>query len=241
MIFTLILKIKMLKISTFNIQNDFKKYNISKAKAIKDYVLDNEIDVLGLQELYSKCNVDLEREFKDSNYNLFGKYRFFLKRLLNRFNEKTAILTNSEVINSETYHLPSFPSLIKRIVTRTIILYKGKKISIYNTHLDYKNDKIKEKQLKVLSKLVGKDKNLIILMGDFNLKNNKKIFNDFVVEMKKNNIYRVEFGEKTFKNSKYNREIDHIFLSKEFKLREKSVIKNLTISDHYPVMVWVEL
>ena len=213
----------MLRISTFNIQNDYSKYDGSKAKIIKEYVLTNKIDILGLQELYSKCNDDLNLEFLGSEYNLFGKYRFFLKRLLNRFNEKNAILTRNKVVSSFTYHLPYFPSLLKRIVTKTVVLYNDQKISIYNTHLDYKSDKLKKRQLKKITKLIEKDNNLIVLMGDFNLKNNKKIFNDFVDIMKKNNIYRVELNEKTFKNSKYKREIDHIFLSEQFKLKKANI------------------
>lgn len=230
----------MLKISTFNIQNDFSSYDISKSKLIKKYVLDNEIDILGLQELYSKCNNDLEKLFLDSNYNLFGKYRFFLRRILNRFNEKTAILTNIEVLDCVTYHLPSFPSLLKRIVTKVVIFYKGEKISIYNTHLDYKSDKIKKRQLDRISKLISSDDNLIVLMGDFNLKNNKQLFNDFVKKMEENDVYRVKIDEKTLKTSQYKREIDHIFLSKKLKLKEKRVIKDLTISDHYPILICVE-
>lgn len=231
----------MLRISTFNIQNDFSKYDLSKSETIKKYVLDNKIDILGLQELYSKCSNDLEKLFLGSNYSLFGRYRFFLKHILNRYNEKTAILTKNDVLESKTYHLPFFPSPLKRIVTKTVIFYEGVNISIYNTHLDYKSEKIKEKQLKKLIELISHDDNLIILMGDFNLKNNNPIFNDFESKMKSYGIYRVELDEKTLKGSKYKREIDHIFLSDKFKLRKKEVIKELDISDHYPVLIWVEI
>ena len=84
-----------------------------------------------------------------------------------------------------------------------------------------------------------KEENPIILTGDFNLKNNKKAFNDFVAKMEKLNIYRVPIAEKTFKPSKYKRAIDHIFLSKEFKLLNKRVVKDINTSDHYPVLVEV--
>lgn len=231
----------MLKISTFNIQNDFNNYDISKSEMIKKYVLDNDLDILGLQELFSKCNNDLEKLFLDSDYNLFGKYRFLLKKILNRFNEKNAILTKNWVFDTATYHLPFFPSPLKRIVTKIVISYKNKKISIYNTHLDYKSDKIKKKQLERLVEIISGDSNLIILMGDFNLKNNNPLFNDFIKMMEDKGLLRVELGEKTLKASKYKREIDHIFLSKEFKLLDKKVVKELEISDHYPVKICVEL
>ena len=44
----------MLRISSFNIQNDFSKYNINKSKEIYNYLVQNKINILGLQEVYSK-------------------------------------------------------------------------------------------------------------------------------------------------------------------------------------------
>lgn len=241
MISTLILKTNMLKISTFNIQNNFSKYIKSKSAEIIKYVEDNEIDILGLQEVFPKCSKDLREELKFKRYNMFGRYRFFTKVILDRFNEKVPVITDKKVLSYKTYHLPSFPSPLKRIVTKVVILYEDKMISIYNTHLDYLMDSVKKRELKKLIKLIKKDSNLIILMGDFNLKNNKAIFNDFERLLKEENIYRVELNEKTLKNSKYKREIDHIFLSKEIKLVKKEVIKSIDISDHYPVLVCVEV
>ena len=49
----------MLRISSFNIQNDFSKYNINKSKEIYNYLVQNKINILGLQEVYSKINKDL--------------------------------------------------------------------------------------------------------------------------------------------------------------------------------------
>ncbi len=78
-------------------------------------------------------------------------------------------------------------------------------------------------------------------MGDFNLKNNKEIFNKFCSLLEEKGIKRVNFNDKTWKNSRYHREIDHIFLSNEFKVEYQEIIKDLSISDHYPVMVKVNI
>lgn len=231
----------MLRISSFNIQNDYGNYDEAKAIELAKYLIDSKIDILGVQELYSKCNSDLERIISKNNYSIYGKYRFFLKSLLKRFNEKTAIITGRRVIFNKTYHLPSFPSPLKRIVTKIVVEESGRLVSIYNTHLEHRNEWVKKRQLKKLITLIKNDSNLIILMGDFNLKNNKEIFNDFVDVLKEIGVYRVEFNEKTFKNSRYKREIDHIFLSNEFNLIEKKVIKDLEVSDHYPIMICVKV
>ena len=230
----------MLRISSFNIQNNYRKYNINKTKNIMNYLKDNKIDILGLQEVFYLCDKDICKKI-DDNYNYFGKYRFYSRLLLRHINEMNPIITNKKVIEKKIYHLPFFPSFLKRIVTKVVIEYNGKLISIYNTHLEVRNQKVKERQLKKIYNLISKDKNLIILMGDFNLKNNKEIFNEFEDLLKTKRIYRVEFNHKTLKISKYKREIDHIFLSNEFKLLDKKVIEDLDISDHYPIMVEVSL
>ena len=52
----------MLVISTFNIKNDYYKYNIDKTKDIINYLNKNQIDILNLQEVYKKLDKDLKRE-----------------------------------------------------------------------------------------------------------------------------------------------------------------------------------
>lgn len=228
----------MIRISSFNIKNDYKNYNLNKTKEIYNYLINNNIDILGLQEVYSKLDIDLRKLLKN-NYNYNGNYRFLL--MLNIINEKNPIITKYPILFNKTYHMPHLPSLLNRIVSLNIIKYKNYRISIYNTHLDYKYESVKLRQLKYLYKLIEKDNNLIVLMGDFNLKNNREIFNKFCYLLEKRGIKRVEFNDRTFKESRYHREIDHIFLSNEFKVIKFEIIKNLDISDHYPIMVDIEL
>ena len=122
-------------------------------------------------------------------------------------------------------------------MTKIVIEYNNELISIYNTHLDNRNENVQEKELKRITKILEKDKNKIILTGDFNLKINKGIFISFMKRLSKLNIVRVEIDEKTLKQSNYNRAIDHIFVSKDLKVIDKKVIKDLEISDHYPILI----
>lgn len=221
----------MLTISTFNIQN---KEDKNKIKFIKDYLIDNNIDILNLQEAYPKFMREFQSDLND--YKVTGNYRYLY---FPKINESNPIITNKKVLYSKTYRLPHLPSLLNRIITKTVVVIDNKEISIYNTHLDYRYLSVKKRQLNKILKLIKKDKNPIILTGDFNLKNNKEIFNDFTEKLEKLNIYRVQIDEKTFKPSKYKRAIDHIFLSKDFKLVDKNVIKDIKTSDHYPVLIRV--
>ena len=52
----------MLTISTFNIQN---KEDKNKIKFIKDYLIDNNIDILNLQEAYPKFMREFQSDLND--------------------------------------------------------------------------------------------------------------------------------------------------------------------------------
>jgi len=227
-------------ISTFNIKNDIKDYKRSKEKEILNYLNKNKLDILNLQELYKPLYKDLLKDLKNTKYTINNRFRFRLPLIFNRINESTPIITNKKVVSTKTYWLPHFPSFLKRIITKTEIEDNGEIISIYNTHLDFMFDKVKEKQLKKILNIIKKDKNKIILSGDFNLKNNKEIFNKFVSKLDSIGIKRVELNDKTLKQSKYHRAIDHIFISKDFKVIKKEIIKDLDISDHYPLLIEIK-
>ena len=229
-----------MKISTFNVQNNYRSYKEDKSKDICDYLMNNEIDILGLQEVFSKCDKDLSN-YLSKLYDMVGKYRFLSKILLRRINEKTPIITKYKIISHKTYRLPHFPSLLNRVLTHIIIEYNGREISVYNTHLEYKLLYVKKRQLKRILDIISDDHRPLILMGDFNLKDNNQVFNDFVDDLNNMNIKRINLGEKTLKLSKYSREIDHIFVSDSFHVNSKEVIKDLDISDHYPVLVDIDL
>lgn len=227
----------MLTICTFNIQNDFNDYNISKRDKIINLLKNNHIDIYNLQEVYTKIDKDLTKSLKKISYNIYGAYRFLIP---NRYNERTPIITNKKVLSNRTYHLPFLPSIIKRIITKVEIEDQGRVISVYNTHLNFKYESLKERQLKKVLKILKKDSNPIILTGDFNLKTNKEIFNNFVDELKKMGIDHIDVSDKTLKISKYHRAIDHIFISDTFKLISKKRITDLNTSDHYPVLIEVD-
>lgn len=223
-------------VSSFNIQNNINEYSIDKTKEIVKFLENNNIDILGLQEVFSPCSEDLEKSFPD-NYKMRGNYRFFSRNLLKKYNEKTPIVSKYRIIKHKTYHLPHFPSLLRRVMTKVVLDIDGEEVSIYNTHLDFQYMYARKRELKKILRILRRDTNPILLLGDFNLKNNKQIFIDFEYELNKVGIRRVSFNEKTLKVSQYKREIDHVFLSYEFELISKRVVKDLDISDHYPVIV----
>ena len=227
----------MITICTFNIQNNFKNYNSTKSKQIVKLLKNKNIDVYNLQEVYSKIDKDLKKTIKSLAYTINGTYRFLIPT---RYNEKNPIITNKKVISNRTYHLPFLPSITERIMTKVVIEDNGKLVSIYNTHLEVRKEKVKERQLKRILKILKKDNNPIILTGDFNLKTNNEMFNKFIKELESIGIKHIDIADKTLKISKYHRAIDHIFISEEFKLISKDRITDLEISDHYPVLIQID-
>lgn len=230
-----------MKICTFNIKNNYKEYQKEKAKDIVDFIDNNKIDILCTQELFDTCENDITNYLSKTNYKIYGKYRFKLS-ILKKINESVSIITNQKAISEKTYQLPYLPSLLKRIATKLIIdIDDYGEICIINTHLDFKYNLAKKRQLNKLLKIITNEKRPIIITGDFNLKNNNPIFNDFVDNLEKLGIKRVPVNEKTLKQSKYKRAIDHIFISNNFELKKLEVIKELEISDHYPVLIDIEI
>lgn len=229
----------MITISSFNIQNNAHEYQLHKTEEIIKYLKNYHIDILGIQELFPECKKDLQKQLKKIKYNIYGEYRYHIN-WLPKLKEATPVITNKKVTYNRTYHLPYLPSLLRRIVTKIKIQDEEMgDITIINTHLDHLFDTSKKRQLKRLLKIIDKEKLPIILMGDFNLKINKEIFTEFIKELEKRNIKRIPIFEKTWKSSKYNRAIDHIFISDKFKIADAKVIKNLSMSDHYPVIVTI--
>ena len=185
------------------------------------------------------CCRDLKRNIKPL-YSMKGKYRFILKLLHLTSNEKTPIITKHKIISHKSYRLPFRPSHLRRVLTNIVVDYNGKKISIYNTHLESKLDMVKKEQLDKILEIIKKDNLPKIIMGDFNLKNNNSLFMDFEKKLKKINISRIPILENTFKEANSDRAIDHIFISSEFKINSFEVIKNVDISDHYPIIADID-
>ena len=225
-------------VSTFNIQNDSRSYKKNKTREIYNYLKKNKIDILGLQEVFYSCNDDLE-EFIKKKYYIVGKYRYLLKLFYPIKNERNPIVSKYKIIDNKTYHLPS--SKYNRIITKAVIKYKSNNISIYNTHIEIVDDNIKTKQLDKIYNIISKDNNPIILMGDFNLKNSSKLFKDFISKLNSINIKHIDIDGNTFKASKENEAIDHLFVSNKFKITKKEIYKKLDISDHYPVIIDINI
>ena len=238
----------MMKILSFNVRNRYKIKNYDGIYNNKDtvvllanYIKKNNIDVVCLQEVIESYRDRLTFELKD--YTTYGNPRmgrsFFTKFIdkIKRFNESVNIYTNLDVLKDKNYKLPFVPDILPRVATRIDI--KEKNITIINTHLSAYNKISKNRQLKKLYNLIKKINNPVVLLGDFNMNIKSNIFNDFISKMDSLDIKHMDISGRTFKKSKRDLPIDHVFISKSLKIKniEKIKDKEVSFSDHYPILI----
>lgn len=125
-----------------------------------------------------------------------------------------------------------------RVVLRTILDIDGQDVSVYVTHFGL-NLLEKERMMATLCKLLDQEKNPVILMGDFNSEPDDEVLAP-LYERLCSAAKACDYTEKTFSTYRNEAQIDYIFFSKEFEIKDfKRVDRN--VSDHYPCVANVVL
>ncbi len=222
-----------MKIATFNIQNRYLQENFltdyEYIEKLIEFIKNNKLDILGLQEVVPSIKKELIKEF-----NFYGKGRFLLPTRVNEYNP---VITNYNVISTETIKLPFLRSFLPRIATITTVNSDETLVKVINTHLClYKYHTVKQKELDKIIDIIKNTETPIILMGDFNMKETSDEFKTFLERIKKLDMKLVPNKESTYNNSK----LDYIFVSNAFKINEVDVIDS-KISDHKALVVDLSL
>ncbi len=271
---------EQLKIMTFNIRRKGKEKDESRLwkkrlPLIISLLAKTKPDIIGFQEVTQEQIEDLLKSLPD-NYKYFGIGRGQSWAGLGT-DEATPIFFDSEkliVQKQETFqinktswwnwaHRHDEYGFLPRICTYGLLALKksGKKLHIFNTHLDHEFEKARINQLKkILEKAAIINDNPVFIMGDFNTdlvepikrELNKQKF----INTKKITTYRsgpketyTGWGDETEKL------IDHILVKNNTNLtiKKHSVIKKEEYpstssgrtgfypSDHRPVIVEVSL
>lgn len=257
-----------MKVMTFNLRTDFpldinNRWNKRK-EIVYEVIKNNDIDIIGVQELNNKMFRDLTSEI--SNYNFVGKPRskkFFIER------NDILVSTKHRILDHNTFWLSEEPdkigsavwySVFPRICTTALIeLDDGNIIRVYNTHLDFLLSKAREYGLKKICEYMDKqhesDGYPAILMGDFNASPTSKAIREFsegkyssmkfiTVEKNKKDIYSMSTLSK-FKGNKKGFYIDYIFVTEEFNVINSEIVyynkEGKYPSDHYPIRAELEI
>ncbi len=255
-----------LKICTFNVRNDNLVEGLTEEKIIKTYesLFDlEEIDILATQEMIASTLKVLKENLPD--YHQVGKSRYGNRHMTQKvrplriYNEYATIFTQLPVLKQNTIALPWFPSTLKdlfqgifkyrsitpRVLTEIIIdMEQYGRVRLLNTHLDCHMNTVRKKQLDFLYHYIEQSNLPVILLGDFNSNLKNKLFANFVKKLEKIGIHRLEYNKKTFRKSKKDMAIDHIFLPEMFEVKEFGIIDKKGMeeySDHYPLYVVVKI
>ena len=242
-----------MRLLVFNVQNKYRIENYNGIYKNKDTVVNlasfvkrYNIDVLCLQEVLEIYRDRLINNL--NNYYAYGNPRigdnFFTRNIvkLKKFNESVNIITYLDVILEKTIKLPTLPDFLPRIVTMIEVKNNSQIITILNTHLSAYNKISKKRQLKYLLKIIKDIKTPVILTGDFNMNIKSEILNGFIGDLEILGINHLDIKGRTFKKSKRNLPIDHIFISNSLKVKSLEVIKDkdMLFSDHYPILLEIK-
>lgn len=233
-----------IKIGSFNLRNHYWDKNWDGndfPEQLANFIKINNIALLGTQELVKKYSYKLQKEL-GKPYTISGKYRYGKIPFIDQFNESNAIITNNKIINTETKHLATIPfidhlSPIPRIMTSV----ETPEHFMINTHIEFLNKTSQKHQLKLLYNYIKENKEKSpIITGDFNMDTTKDYFIEFIKELQKLGINYVENSIPTSPTKE--QVLDHIFISKNYKIQNVEVIRNKPInqiSDHHPIIVKV--
>lgn len=255
-----------LKLGTLNCQNnlDNRLDRNSNSSILANHILEEDYNVLGTQEL----TINFTNKLMDNlnGYNIYGSYQYgkgiigTKLPLIKEYNQSNQIITNMEVIHTNTCIMPWIPrnisdiikgikkkSITKRLITNIDILYNDNHIFVFNTHLDYYIKSVQKSQLKYILRKIKRYRKYgdVVLMGDFNLALDNDLFEWFIGELANINIKRVPVDEKT-NHKKYSAKsaIDHIFIPSDWNIINCGTISPCDlndITDHKAVYVEVDI
>lgn len=237
-----------MKVMTFNLRHIIKEDLLGlwrkRYKRIVSFILKENPDIIGVQELTNKGKRYLKRNLKE--YKIVGKKRHSII-FTNEYN-CLLIKKNIKINGHKTYSLSdkinrlgrkSKADKFPRICTIAHLEKNNTKFLIANTHIDNSSTQNKKRLLDIFDSIVEKyrkEDEYVIILGDFN--------------MSLDNKYLVNYSEKyidPFKNSTEGtfpsvpdmKAIDHIFLDKNILFTKEKIHSDSNtsgyMSDHYPM------
>lgn len=257
-----------LSVMTFNIRYDNPDDGVHNWKhrkeAAADLINQLEVDILGTQEVLHHQLEDLAARLPQ--YAHFGVGRADGKTM----GEYSAVFYRSdkyELLDSGTFWLSLYPDSIasvgwdasmERIATWGILKSKtsGAVFAVFNTHFDHRGKEARSESAKLILQMIKKigAGHPVILTGDFNgspssdpiqIIRNDGLLQDasLVAEDKEGPSWTFhDFGREA---EKHRRQIDYVFISKEFSVKLYNnifeAIGSTFHSDHNPVFVHLEI
>jgi len=230
------------------------------------FIKKEDPDIVVLQEAYDGKNPNLEKRFR--TIEIFQKEFGFLDFLFapafldiqstGGVEQGNAVLSRFPIVNQEVIFFdkpygrfdsqsPKHFGLLPAILQHVIISVSNAKLNIFNIHgiwgIDGKDNERRLKMSKIIVDKI-KDKQNVILAGDFNVQPNTKTIQDIEKYLK--NVFKDEL-QTTFNTKRkevvggYSTAVvDMIFVSKNIKVLYGHCLA-VDVSDHFPLVCILEL
>lgn len=209
------------------------------------------VDIIGLNEVYDKGEIDCYNlqtdklaSKSDMPYYVFGEGTSFSWGAT----IGNAVLSKYPIKSVKIYPVPTIPAEKRapldkgwyedRVIVK-VTVDVGKEIDIISTHFGLN----KSEQIIMVDKLVDiidAENKPCVLLGDFNVTPENEILTPIYNRMLNVAESVGKKNEFTYSSLNPQKTIDYIFVSKHFKVNSFTV-KNLVMSDHYPVIAETEL
>jgi len=168
-----------MKICTYNIWNSDINYNC-RLELLLSVINNNDIDILGLQEVRDVDTVDYIKTSCGFEYSFWKKY--------SDCEEGLAILSRYPITHSET-NWDNKDEIHNSGVMRVVIDCNGINIGLTNVHLDYKS--ALNREIEIVEAMKKIDNNSIgeyeLILGDFNSYPNSSIYRYLTGQQSLNN------------------------------------------------------
>lgn len=219
-----------LTVATFNIDAKSKPNTDVQRELLAQY----KVDIAGLQEIdrfTARNPLDMPSRFEKPPY----KAVYFAKAIdFDGGAYGICLVSKLPFIEKSTRALDSTDAEEQRVYERVVIEKNGKKIAVYNTHLSWETEKIRNAQLVELKAALDRDPvKYKILLGDLNVDQSHKELNLFKAD------YHLANGKDGAWYDTFNGDdpamkvmsVDNIITSKNIAIERVTMVEG-TQSDH---------
>ena len=225
-----------MKVMTYNLRFG----ELASMEEIGQYIASESPDIVALQE----CDWNTRRERAPeqngvkfvnvlaSETGMFGLYGKNINYKGGYYG--IGLLSKYPIIRSERVLLPNDGLTEQRGMLVADILMPGNRVVTFVcTHLEVKSSQMRVKQVKFINRYLRKIKNQIILAGDMNSEPDTE-----EMTLLRKTWLDLTNLEKTYHSSDPTIKIDYIYSKpkKNVELLNTEVIKNIKLSDHFPVI-----
>ncbi len=194
-------------------------FNTNGASDIEELLVDNGIDIAGLQEVDNELLESLNAHYTYSSYN--ADYRMGMVSSLELNQVSGDALYSEDIENACGYQ-------------RVEVLFNNQTIAIYNIQLTNEDQSVSEQQLEELKTIVDNDETEYkIILGDFNTDQDTSELDIFLENYKLTNGYNDKWYE-TYNEVNANMNtyaIDNIITTLNLEVNNITMIET-TLSDH---------